>query len=82
MEKPRTTWKGRVQKIIKPPHASIPEMAEITVPGASELYRELRIENTLTDGNGKTRKLREDVDVVLTIEADLTSTVPNDDEML
>jgi hypothetical protein len=81
MEKPRTTWKGRVRKIIQP-HPSLPEMAEITVHGAGELYRELRIENALVDENGRTRKLRQDADVILIIEADLQATVAKDDEVL
>jgi hypothetical protein len=82
MEKPKISWIGRVRRIIKPPLPGVPEKAEITVHGADDLYRELRIENALVDKNGKTRKLREDVDVVLTIEADLTSTIPNDEEIL
>jgi hypothetical protein len=39
----KTTWVGRVRKIIKPPHPSVPEKAEIAVHGADELYREIRI---------------------------------------
>jgi hypothetical protein len=81
MKKLKTTWLGRVRKIIKPPHPSIPEKAEITVHGA-DLYRELRIENALTDENGRKRKLREDADIVVTIEADLKGTLPNDDEVM
>lgn len=78
MEKPRTTWKGRVRKIIQP-HPNLPEIAEITVHGAGELYRELRIENSLLDEHGRKLKFREDADVTLIIETDLNETVPNDD---
>jgi hypothetical protein len=49
MKKPRATKPGRVQKVIKPLHTDIPEKAEISVEGADDLYREIRIENTLED---------------------------------
>jgi hypothetical protein len=74
----KTTWLGRVRKIIKPPHPSLPEKAEISVHGADELYREIRIENVLVDENGKKHGLREDADVKVIIEADLKSTFPKD----
>jgi hypothetical protein len=51
-KKPSTTKPGKVQKIIKSPDPSDPEKAEIAVEGADELYREIRIENTLTDEKG------------------------------
>jgi hypothetical protein len=51
-EKPSTTLPGTVQRVIKPPDPRDPEKAEIAVQGADELYREIRIENTLTDDQG------------------------------
>ena len=51
-EKAATTLPGTVQKIIRPPHPDLPEKAEIAVEGADELYKEIRIDNTLTDENG------------------------------
>ena len=76
----KTTWLGRVRKIIKPPHPSLPEKAEITVHGADELYREIRIENVFVDDNGRKHRLREDADVSVIIEADAKSIVPEDIE--
>jgi len=52
-EKPSTTLPGTVQKIIKPLHRKAPEQAEITVDKAEELYREIRVENTLVNGKGR-----------------------------
>lgn len=74
----KTTWLDRVRKIIKAPHPSVPEKAEITVHGADELYREIRIENVFLDENGKKHRLREDADVNVIIEADAKSIVPED----
>jgi hypothetical protein len=75
-EKPTTTLPGTVQKIIKSPDPSIPEKAEIAVEGADELYKEIRIENTLTDEKGEEVKLKPGADVEVTIEADPQATVP------
>jgi hypothetical protein len=69
-EKPTTTLPGTVQKIIKPPHPSMPEKAEIAIEGAEELYREIRIENTLTDGKGNEVALKPGAEVEVTIEAE------------
>ena len=55
-------------------HASLllgSEKAEITVDGADELYREIRIENSFTDENGDEVPLRKGAQVDVTIEADL-----------
>jgi hypothetical protein len=78
-EKPATTLPGTVNKIIESPHPSIPEKAEIAVEGADELYREIRIENTLTDDKGQEVKLKPGAEVDLTVEADPKATVPKAD---
>jgi len=65
-----TTLPGTVQKIIKPPLPGMPEKAQIAVEGADDLYRELRIENTLTDENGQKVGLKQGAQVEVTIEAD------------
>ena len=44
---------GTVDKIIKPVVPSEPEKAQIDIKGADDLYREIRIENTLTDEHGE-----------------------------
>ena len=69
-EKPSTTIPGTVQKIIKPLDPRDPEKAEIAVEGADELYREIRIENTLTDEKGDEVQLKEGAPVDVTVEAD------------
>jgi hypothetical protein len=57
-EKPSATLPGTVEKIIKSPHPSEPEKAQITVEGADELYKEIRIVNNLTDENGDEVRLK------------------------
>jgi hypothetical protein len=74
--KPKTIKSGRVRKIIKPVHPSLPEKAEIEVDDADHLYREIRIDNELEDENGKKVKLKEHADVDVVIEADPKSTEP------
>ncbi len=76
--KPKTTKPGTVQKIIKSPLPEEPEKAQIAVEGADRLYRELRIENTLEDENGKKVKLKEGSQVEVTVEADPKETIPKD----
>lgn len=73
---PETTLNGTVEKIIKPAHADDTEKAQITVEGADHLYRELRIENKLTDAEGKEVALKPGAEVELTVEADPQDTVP------
>jgi hypothetical protein len=79
-EKPATTKPGTVQKIIKSPHPDLPEKAEIAVEGADELYREIRIENTLTDEKGNEVKLKPGAHVEVTVEAPPEATVAKTDE--
>jgi hypothetical protein len=74
-EKVATTLPGTVQKIIKPPHPDMPEKAEIAVEGADELYKEIRIENTLTDEKGNEVKLKPGATVEVTVEAEPKDTV-------
>jgi hypothetical protein len=81
-EKASVTLPGTVEKIIKPPHPSIPEKAQIAVESADHLYREIRIKNALTDQNGEQVRLKEGAQVEVTVEADPkdTTTQPEDDE--
>ena len=76
MKKPNTTKLGTVEKIIKPQFPQEPEKAEIAIEGADELYREIRIENTLDGGKGKKVKLKKGAEVEVTVEADVKDTVP------
>ena len=78
MAKKRTKRKkltGTVQKIIKPIRPGEPEKAEISVNEAEELYREIRIENTLTTENGEKEQLKEGAKVDLIVEADSSATI-------
>ena len=69
------TLPATVEKIIKSPHPDIPEKAEITVEGADDLYREIRIENSLIDENGAEVHLKEGAKVEVTVEAKLEETI-------
>jgi hypothetical protein len=69
-DKPNTVRAGTVQKIIKSPLPDEPEKAEIAVDGADDLYREIRIENTLTKEDGDEVALKEGAQVDVIIEAD------------
>jgi hypothetical protein len=68
-EKPSATLPGTVEKIIKSPHPSEPEKAQIAVEGADELYKEIRIANKLTDENGDEVRLKQGAKVEVTVEA-------------
>jgi hypothetical protein len=50
------------------------------VEGAEELYREIRIDNTLIDKNGDKVKLKEGSEVEVTVEAPLEATTPHSDD--
>jgi len=75
-EKPSVTLPGTVEKIIESPHPGEPEKAQISIEGADDLYREIRIENSLTDENGDGVRLKEGADVEVTVEADEDATIP------
>ncbi len=74
--KPSATFPGTVEKIIPPTHPSQPEKAQIGVEGADDLYREIRVENTLQDENGKPVALKPGAKVDVTIEADFEAPQP------
>jgi hypothetical protein len=69
-EKPSTTLPGVVQKIIKSPHPTVPEKVEIGVKGADDLYREIRVDNALTNKDGDKVRLKVGAEVDVTIQAD------------
>jgi hypothetical protein len=75
-EKPSTTLPGTVEKIIKPITPGDPEKAQIAIEGADHLYREIRIENTLTDENGDKVTLKQGAEVEVTVEAPPEGTTP------
>ncbi len=69
-ENPSTTLFGTVEKIIKPRVPSEPERAQTAVEGADHLYKELRIENALTDASGNRVYLKPGAKVQITVEAE------------
>ena len=75
-DKPSVTLVGTVEKIIPPPHPSLTEKAQIAVEGADDLYREIRLDNTLQDESGKPVALKPGAQVEVTIEADVAATRP------
>jgi hypothetical protein len=75
-ENPGTTLPGTVEKIIKPLTGE-PEKAQIAVEGADHLYREIRIDNSLTDKNGDKVRLKLGAEVDVTVEAPAESTIPD-----
>jgi hypothetical protein len=52
------------------------EKAQISVEGAEHLYKEIRVDNTLQDEDGKPVSLKPGAKVEVAIEAEKTATVP------
>ncbi|PYX53823.1 MAG: hypothetical protein DMG76_24060 [Acidobacteria bacterium] len=75
-EKSNVTMPGTVEKIIPPVHPSGPEKAQIALEGGEELYREIRIDNSLTNENGDEVRLKKGAEVEITVEADPEATTP------
>jgi hypothetical protein len=69
IEQPSTTMPGTVKKIIRSPRANLPENAQISVGGAPHPYRDIRIENTLTDEHGDDVRLKKGAHVEITVTA-------------
>lgn len=75
-DKPSVTLPGTVEKIIKPVSPDTPEKAQISVTGAEELYKEIRIDNVMEDENGEKVKLKPGVEVEVTVAAEIEATTP------
>jgi hypothetical protein len=67
MEQPSTTMPGTVKRIIPSPRTNLPEKAQIAVAGAPRPYRDIRIENTLTDEHGDDVRLKKGAHVEITV---------------
>jgi hypothetical protein len=76
VDKPTVTLPGTVEKIIPPIGPNEPEKAQISVERADELYKEIRVENTLQDKTGNEVALKQGADVDVTIAADPEATEP------
>jgi hypothetical protein len=75
MSPKKRKMRGTVHKVIKSTIPSEPEKAEITIDEADDLYREIRIENVLTDNDGNKARLKPGADVEIVIEADSSATM-------
>jgi hypothetical protein len=75
MSKKRQKLRGTVQKVIKPVFPGQVEKAQIDVHGGEPLYREIRIENVVTDEEGKKAGLRPGGEVDVIVEADSSATI-------
>ena len=69
--KKRKKLRGTVEQVIKPIVSTDPEKAQINIEQADDLYRELRVENTLTDDEGKGARLEKGEEVELILEAEV-----------
>jgi hypothetical protein len=68
-EPPSTTLPGIVEEIFPSLRPSQPEKAQIAVHEADHEYRDLRIENALTDEHGDDVKLKKGAHVDVTVTA-------------
>jgi hypothetical protein len=76
-EKSNVTLPGTVEKIITPPDPTEPEKAQINIQeGADPLYKEIRIENTLTDEHGNEVRLKKGANVEVIVEANPSGIIP------
>jgi hypothetical protein len=73
--RPWKTLRGIVTKIVRPIHPEEPEKVEIAIEAAEDLFREIRIENTLTNVDGSPVALKNGAEVDVTFEAEATDIV-------
>ena len=69
-EKFKAILPGTVEMVVKPLFPSGHEKAQIAIEGADPLYRDIRIENTLTDASGHEVHLKQGAKVEVTIKAE------------
>lgn len=75
MAKKRKKLQGTVQKVIKPFDPDQPEKAQIEIKGGEELYREIRVDNEVTDEHGEKAQLKQGAEVDIILEADSNATI-------
>jgi hypothetical protein len=75
-DKATITLPGTVEKIIRSNHPGEPDKVQIAIEGADELYREIRVENTLHGPDGNAVCLKKGAEVDVSVEAQTESTVP------
>src|SRR5262249_38486396 len=70
----RKKLSGTVRKIIKTVAPSQSDKAEIAINEGDDLYREIRVENVVTDERGEKAELKPGAELDVTIEADSDAT--------
>jgi hypothetical protein len=65
---------GTVEKVIKPLYPTEPEKAQIDIKDADHLYREIRVDNVVTDEHGKESRLEPGDEVEIIVEKDSDAT--------
>jgi hypothetical protein len=80
-ERPSANMPGTVDKIIESPVPGQPEKANIAVEGADHRYRDLRIQNTLTDEHGDDGRLKKGahVEIIVMAEPQTSTAAINED---
>ena len=79
LKKKRKKLHGTVEKVIKSTLPGEPEKAQIGLEEADDLYREIRVENVLTDENGEKVRLKPGAEVDVVVEADTDATTKKTD---
>jgi len=74
MGKKRKKLPGTVEEVIQPFRPGEPEKVQIGIDGADDLYREIRVENTVADEKGEERRLKNGARVDVIVEADSDAT--------
>jgi hypothetical protein len=76
-EKPSVTLPGTVEKIIPSHDPNEPDKAHINIEeGATPLYKEIRIANSLINEDGEEVKLKRGAKVEVTIDANPSGVIP------
>ena len=78
-KRPWKTVPAVVQKIVKSIYQDQLEKVEISIPAADDLFREIRIENRLTDADGQPVALKTGAQLDITFEAEAKDTVKKSD---
>lgn len=68
------TLPGTVEKIIPSLNPAEPAKAEISIDGAEDLYKEIRVDNILQDHDGKPVAMKKGAEVKVTIAVDQAAT--------
>ncbi|MDP9162177.1 MAG: hypothetical protein M3O09_18375 [Acidobacteriota bacterium] len=74
-KKSKSSSPGTVEKIINNPYTKDAEKVQISVDGADNLYREIRVENAFPNKEGEIVKLKVGDGVDIIVEADSKDTV-------